>query len=91
MQYVQGNMAQRVQIPPGSPELPALLGANAIFLANPDFSFSDGTIDYAKIKGNLTTIIGYLYGGIQSPSPSSNDVNPSSVNNQMYEVILTKK
>ena len=87
MIWNKGLLQQRIQLPPGEPALPALLGANAIFISNPEFEYADNVIDYSKItkKGQS---IGILYGGIKSSRPTSSSIYPTSVNPEIYEVIV---
>jgi hypothetical protein len=89
MIYYNGVMHQQIQLPPESPELPDLAGANAIFIPDENYIYSDRTIDYSKITAD-TTRIGLMYGGIKATGPTSSPFYPTSVNNTVYEVYLYK-
>ncbi|GAB4032579.1 hypothetical protein GCM10028809_31690 [Spirosoma gilvum] len=84
-----GKLSQHVQLPPNEAEMPGFIGANAIFFPHSRLYYSNGIIDYSKLKGDSTSI-GYVYGGIQSSFPSS-DLTPTSINKTLYEVVLYKK
>ncbi len=89
MTYHNGVMHQNIQLPPLAPELPALIGANAIFIADSNYIYSNNTIDYSKITSSETKI-GIMYGGIKSIKPSSSYTYPTSLNSTIYEVYLYK-
>jgi hypothetical protein len=87
MKYQNGMMEQYIQLPPDEPNLPYLIGANAVFLPDMSLIYQDLTIDYTKITGD-TTKIGLMYGGIYSPKPTSSAIYPTSLNKTIYEVYL---
>ena len=84
-----GNLSQFVQIPPQYPELPELIGANAIFFPIDNLVYENNVIDYNKL-GPDSTIIGYLYGGIKSPRPTSSAIYPTVINDNLYQLTVTK-
>jgi hypothetical protein len=87
--YTGGQMQQYIQLPPDQPEMPKLIGANAIFIPNNKLLNANGFIDYGKI--NLgESVIGLFYGGIESQLPTSSEIYPTSVNKILYEVIIRK-
>ncbi len=87
MKYQNGKMEQYIQLPPDEPDLPNLIGANAIFLQDMNLIYKNQTIDYSKITGD-TTKIGLMYGGIFSPKPTSSSIYPTTLNKTIYEVFL---
>ncbi len=89
MIYSNGHMHQFIQTPPSDPEMPDLLGANGIFIPEPDLLLKDQLIDYSKIKEDTTTI-GLFYGGILSEKPTSSAIYPTKVNQTIYRVVLEK-
>jgi len=89
MHYTNGQMWQQVQLPPERPQMPALIGANAIFIPREELLYLPGIIDYARIRTD-EAVIGLLYGGIESMRPTSSEIYPTSVNRNIYEVILRK-
>ena len=89
MIYQNGKMTQNIQIPPKYPELPVLIGANAIFIPSANLIYSNKTIDYSKITSDSTSI-GLMYGGILSQMPTSSEIYPTSLNTKLYQVYLVK-
>lgn len=73
-------------------EMPALLGAGAEFVFQPDLPrFPNGVIDLDEL--GPSTELGYIYGGISSSGLNIfwiNDGTQSSANHQLFRVILTK-
>jgi hypothetical protein len=89
MTWVDGVLLQDIQLPPASPQLPALLGANAMFFPDSSVMLEDNVVDYSKISSG-TSPIGIFYGGIVSQRPTSSAIYPSSLNTKVYDVMLTK-
>ncbi len=91
MIFKDGVMKQYIQIPPLYPELPDFVGANAMFLANTSFSYSDSEeiIDHGKLPAGISSV-GILYGGIKSLRPTSSTIYPTSINTTIYEVFAYK-
>lgn len=89
MQFQNAMMKQYIQLPPQEPELPDFIGANAVFFPHTGL-LNGNVIDYSKIVAD-TTSIGYLYGGIRSLRPTSNEAYPTSLNKTIYEVFLNRK
>lgn len=89
MIYSNQNISENVQLPPNSPALPALLGANAIFIPYTNFIYQRNVLDYSKITAD-STVIGIMYGGIKSQQPTSSEIYPTSLNNVVYYVYLKK-
>lgn len=85
-----GFVKQNIQLPPASPALPFLLGANAIFVPYSNLLYSGNTIDYSKITSD-STVIGVMYGGIKSQLPTSSEIYPTSLNTTPYYVYLKKQ
>lgn len=74
--------------------LPAFIGAEAKFIPLPALLMngSQDILDYSKIATNPGgTLIGYMFGGILSTAPQSSTINPTFINNKMYEVYITKR
>ncbi len=83
-----------IQLPPDDPFMPGYLGSDAFFKPLPQY-IMDGTndiIDLAKVfPATGRVLIGYMYGGIQSPQPSTFSVNKSittSANSFIYSVYI---
>jgi hypothetical protein len=89
MIYSNGQMRQHIQIPPDQPEMPGLLGANAIFIPDSDLLLKDDVINYSKIQLNEMRM-GLFYGGISSALPTSSALYPTDVNKDIYEVWIRK-
>jgi hypothetical protein len=89
MIYSNGAMRQHIQIPPDQPEMPGLIGANAIFIPDKDLLLRDDVINYAKLLSNEMRI-GLFYGGISSTLPTSSALYPTGVNKDIYEVWIRK-
>lgn len=90
MIYTNGQMRQHIQMPPEQPEMPALIGANAIFIPSYELLCQPSILDYSKMTDN-ETVIGLLYGGIKSTLPTSSEIYPTTVNKTLYQVILQKQ
>jgi hypothetical protein len=89
MVYKNAVMKQLIQIPPNNPELPDLVGANAIFIPSSNLIYANKTIDYSKINADSTSI-GIMYGGIVSQIPTSSELYPTSLSKKLYQVYLVK-
>lgn len=89
MSWNAGQLTQEVQTAPDAPMLPALIGANAMFFPLQDYMIENNVVDYCRIPSG-TSSIGYFYGGIYSYLPTSSLIYPTSVNDTLYEVQLTK-
>lgn len=87
--YQNGRSQQRIQLPPGQPTMPGLVGTDAIFIPYPSLVLADHTIDMSKI-GTRTTVIGVIYGGIRSIKPTSSGPYPTSLNKAIYKVYFTR-
>lgn len=84
--YQNGSTQQKIQIPPGQPTMPGLIGADAIFIPTPSLLYADRTIDLSKVGANAP--IGIIYGGIRSLKPTSSGPYPTSLNKTIYKVYL---
>ena len=89
MIYANSAMQQHIQIPPQEPQMPGLIGAEAIFIPAAGIANSMGIINYNSLK-NKRNLIGYIFGGIKSIKPSSSSIYPTSTNNMLYAVYLNK-
>jgi hypothetical protein len=89
MIYDNGVMTQHIQLPPEAPELPAYCGASGVFFPDADYLMTGQTLDYTKMS-TATTAIGWLYGGIASPRPTSSSLYPTTLNKTIYQVLLNK-
>lgn len=89
MKWTNDQLSIAPQLPPQAPELKDFIGANAIFIPNPDLLHSPGIINYNFLSDGSTRI-GYLAGGIKATAPSSSPYFPTTNNKDIYEVILTK-
>lgn len=85
-----GSISQYIQNPLTDPELPEFIGADALFIPIYAIRFEDQVIDATKLTRDSMTI-GYFYGGIQSPRPTSSDIYPTTVNSTLYSVHLIRK
>ena len=82
----------RVPQPPAD-SLPALLGADAVFIPDPGLARFDGSrevLDYGRLPAGKTVLVGRLLGGIRASEPQVSMLNPSSANRVIYEVYLTR-
>jgi hypothetical protein len=74
-------------------EMPALLGAGSEFIRIENLpQYNNEVIKLDEIMAD-TTLIGYIYGGINSSAPNifwSNDGSQSSASNEIYKVFLLK-
>jgi len=73
-------------------EMPALLGAGAEFIPNGDYMYDDDIIDI-RLVPNSKTLIGYIYGGIESTDLNIffvNDGTQSSASNTIFKVYINK-
>jgi len=73
--------------------MPSLLGAGAEFIPNPDFPHFDNNVFKLDSLSSERTLVGYIFGGIQSSQPNIffiNDGTQSSANSEIYEVYLKK-
>lgn len=89
MIWKNGYQTQYIQLPPSAPEMPELLGSNAFFIPKPSLFYRQGIIDYSKL-GTEQISIGWFFGGIKSQAPTSSMIYPTSINNTIYEVIISK-
>ena len=70
-----------------TPQLPALLGAEAAFFENPTLpTYSNGVIQLDKLGG--PTVLGYMYGGIQSTSANTFQGQPTFATPAVFVVTL---
>jgi len=72
--------------------MPALLGAGAEFIPNGDYMYDDDIIDI-RLVPNSKTLIGYIYGGIESTDLNIffvNDGTQSSASNTIFKVYINK-
>lgn len=86
--YRNGRTRQKIQLPPGQPAMPGLIGTDAIFIPDSSLLLADHTIDFSKIRAGATPI-GIIYGGIRSIMPTSSGPYPTSLNQSLYTVYLT--
>lgn len=74
-------------------EMPAFLGASSEFISAENLpEYDNGVIKLDNIKPG-STLIGYIFGGIESSEPEifwSNDGTQSSASNRIYKVYLVK-
>lgn len=73
-------------------EMPALLGAGAEFIPVGDYLYDDDIIDINAIPNNKT-LIGYIYGGIESSDLNIffvNDGTQSFASNTIFKVYINK-
>ena len=89
MTWQDGVLTQNIQLPPAQPALPELLGSNAVFLPKSEFLYEQNVVNYDLLPSG-TTSIGWLYGGIKSPKPTSSGVYPTTINKTIYEILLSK-
>lgn len=69
----------------------SLLGAGAEFIPNPDFPHFKNNVFKLDSLNSENTLVGYIYGGIQSSQPNIffiNDSTQSTANSEIYEVYL---
>ena len=78
------------QTAPNYPELPQLMGSNAIFFPLSQYLYEDDVLDLQKFNSN-TQMVGYLFGGISSQKATSSAIYPSKINNKIYKVILSSQ
>jgi len=73
-------------------EMPTLLGAGAEFIPVGDYMYDDEIIDIRSVPNNKT-LIGYIYGGIESTDLNIffvNDGTQSSASNTIFKVFINK-
>lgn len=73
-------------------EMPALLGAGAEFIPTGDFMYNEDILDINSVP-NSKTLIGYIYGGIESSDKNIffiNDGNQSIASNAIFKVYINK-
>lgn len=87
MTWTGNELGITYQLPPLEPELPALLGTNAVFFPLSKYLYKDNTINLSLLASG-DNMVGYFFGGIKSQLPTSNSLYPTSANNQVYEVYL---
>lgn len=72
-------------------KLPGLLGTNAKFILNKDVPhFENGVIKFSELNGQ--TMVGYIYGGIESEIPNTmptNAVHKTRAVNRIFRVYVT--
>lgn len=72
-------------------KFPAFLGTNAEFIINNDTAvFSKDILHLNKLSGK--TLVGYIYGGIESPEKNISDIDPglSFPSSRIFKVYLNK-
>ncbi|MRG43713.1 hypothetical protein GFS24_01240 [Chitinophaga sp. SYP-B3965] len=80
------------EYPQAKVKLPGYIGANAVFVPSPMtplYLGINGVIDYAKLP-NGSSMIGWMYGGIEATAPQSNGFNPTNSSNVIYTVTLSQ-
>jgi hypothetical protein len=73
--------------------MPSLLGAGAEFIPNPDFPHFDNNVFKLDSLSSESTLVGFIFGGIQSSQPNIffiNNGTQSTANSEIYEVYLKK-
>ncbi len=86
---VNGNMTE-FKLPV---EMPGLLGAGSEFIPNEESEFYENEVLKLDELDKDTTLVGYIYGGINSTAPNIffiNDGTQSSASNQVFKVFLIK-
>lgn len=81
------------EYPQAKLKLPGYIGANAVFVPSPVtplYLGINGVIDYAKLP-NGSSMIGWMYGGIEATAPQSNGFNPTNSSNVIYTVTLSQQ
>ncbi|MCB9250885.1 MAG: T9SS type A sorting domain-containing protein [Flavobacteriales bacterium] len=74
-------------------DMPGLLGAGAEFILKEDVPCYSNDVVKMNELSNDTTLLGYIFGGINSPAPnifSNNNSGLSSASNTVFEVYLIK-
>ncbi|MCK5775458.1 MAG: T9SS type A sorting domain-containing protein, partial [Bacteroidales bacterium] len=74
-------------------EMPVLLGAGAEFIPNKNIAHYNNEVIKLDELTSDTTLVGYIYGGINSSAPNiffTNTGSQSSANSQIFKVFLTK-
>jgi len=73
-------------------EMPALLGAGAEFIPTGDYWIDNEILDIRSVPASKT-LVGYIYGGIESSAKNIffiNDGNQSSASNTIFKVFINK-
>ncbi len=84
------NVTTEINNPTGTP---TFMGSESIFITAPSIPKYNGQYDiinYTALPVGKKTLIGYIYGGIVSNSPSWSSSNPTFPTNMVYEVYYTK-
>ncbi len=86
--YADGSL-EEIKLPV---DMPALLGSGAEFRVHPDVPvYPNGVIRLNDLTGD-SALLGYIFGGIESPQPNIFFTNiPSAATPMMYQVWLSKK
>ncbi|MBN2746559.1 MAG: T9SS type A sorting domain-containing protein [Bacteroidales bacterium] len=74
-------------------EMPGLLGAGAHFIHSENMPFSENQILFLDSLSADTSLVGYIYGGINSTLPNiffTNTGTQSSASSQVFKVMLIK-
>ena len=74
-------------------EMPALLGAGAEFILNPELDLYDNGVVKFENMNQDSIYLGYIFGGIESTAPNvffSNATNASTATNKLLKVYLVK-
>jgi hypothetical protein len=72
---------------------PTYMGSEGVFVAAqniPKYKSQYDIINYTALPAGKKTLIGYIYGGIVSNSPSWSASNPTAPSKMVYEVYYTK-
>ena len=86
-----GTTTEVVQ--PVNQQLPQRMGANAVFVPNPQLPRFGGTndvLDYSQLPGDQNVLVGWMYGGIWSTADQASEFNPTFANSKVYEVWLNR-
>lgn len=86
------TMAGTSEYPQTTTTLPGYIGANAAFIINPSVVLYGGTtevIDFSRLPTGKS-LIGWMYGGIESQAQQSSGLYPTVASSTVYEVWLQK-
>ncbi|HEX2092194.1 MAG TPA: hypothetical protein VHG28_07310, partial [Longimicrobiaceae bacterium] len=80
-------------VQPASMQMPARLGANAVFVPARNLATWHGThevLDYSELPGGDRVLVGWMYGGIRATADQASQITPTDANDTVYEVWLNR-
>lgn len=87
-----GSYEEHIQGSAYNVSLPKFIGGESKFLAIDGLAYGDSKeiLDFKKAAAATNGLIGYMFGGIESPKEQSSSLYPTSAIRNVYEVYLKK-